>query len=214
MERILRRSYCGAALLLGLAAVGASAAVVGQPKKPYESIAGDAPRERVEMIQGAPHKYVIDFRGAVDGTMTRMPVGYAAFVQGWQPNRSVLVENVGQTIVRNPRIVVNGKRIWATTAEVIADATRGYSSPEDRARAIWEFRRRSRFHATTWDPECSDAIKALNVYGYTLCGDEALVINDLWKSAGLVTRRGYPVGHCVTEVFFDGATICWTAMNT
>jgi hypothetical protein len=141
----------------------------------------------------------------VDGVMTRMPVGYAAFVQGWQPNRSVIIENVGDMDVRNPRIIVNGKRNWHSLADVAAEATRNYTGLAERARAIWEFRRRHRFHATTWDGECSDAVKALCVYGYTLCGDEAIIINDVWKAAGLTTRRGYPVGHCVTEVFYDGA---------
>ena len=187
-----------------LAAAAALGAAVGEPKRPFADLPGDVPREHAERVEQAPHRYEIGFRGAVDGTMTRMPIGYSAFVQGWQPNRSVRIENVGRTPVRNPRIVVNGRRRWSTVAEVVAEATRGLSDPRDRARAIWEFRRRSRFHATTWDPECSDLLKALNVYGYTLCGDEAVVINDLWKAAGLTTRRGYPVGHCVTEVFYDG----------
>jgi hypothetical protein len=149
--------------------------------------------------------YSIDFRGAVDGVMTRMPVGYAAFQQGWQPNRSVRIENVGQADIRNPRIVVNGKRRWWTLKEVVADATRGAETPAERARAVWEFCRRHRFHACTWDAECNDALKVLHVYGYTLCGNEAHVINDLWKAAGFQTRRGYPIGHCITEVLYDGA---------
>ncbi len=136
--------------------------------------------------------------------MTRSPIGYAAFTQGWQPNRSVLIENLGTTDVRNPRLVVNGRGDWRTLASIVAEATSGWTSEADRARAIWEFVRRQRFHACTWDNECSDAVKALNVYGYTLCGDQALVISDLWKAAGLKTRRGYPVGHCVGEAFYDG----------
>ncbi len=186
-------------------AAAMGAAVIGEPRKPDQDLPGDRAQERVESVERSPHDYEIQFRGSVDGVMTRMPVGYGAFVQGWQPNRSVLIENVGQTDVRNPWITVNGKRSWRTVADVVAEATRGYTAPADRARAIWEFRRRSRFHACTWDGECSDMLKALNVYGYTLCGDEACVINDLWKAAGLATRRGYPVGHCVTEVFYDGA---------
>jgi hypothetical protein len=117
----------------------------------------------------------------------------------------VLIENIGKTDVHNPRIVVNGKRRWWSLEEIVAEATRGYTEPADRARAIWEFHRRQRFHATTWDAESSDAVKVLNVYGYTLCGNEAQIINDCWKAAGLRTRRGYPVGHCVSEVFYDGA---------
>ena len=47
-------------------------------------------------------------------------------------------------------------------------------------------------------------MKVFNVYGYTLCGNDAQVISDVWKAAGLKVRRGYPVGHCTAEVFYDG----------
>lgn len=194
------------ALSLAVLLIGqALGAVIGPPRKPYEDLPSDEPRTHVETIDASPHGYRIEMRGTVDGVMTRMPVGYGAFQQGWQPNRFVRIDNVGPTDVRNPRIVVGGKRNWWTVQDVVAEATRGAATPADRARAIWEFRRRSRFHACTWDGECSDLLKALCIYGYTLCGDEALVINDLWKAAGFTTRRGHPVGHCVTEVFYDGA---------
>ena len=55
---------------------------------------------------------------AVDGVMMRRPIGYALFHQGWQPNRSVLLENVGETDVVNPWLVVNGKCRWRTLADV------------------------------------------------------------------------------------------------
>jgi len=47
-------------------------------------------------------------------------------------------------------------------------------------------------------------VKVYNIYGYTLCGNDAQVISDLWRAAGLKTRRGYPVGHVVAEAFYDG----------
>lgn len=191
-------------LLLAGCVSSAGAAIVGPPQRPAEDLPGDRARQRVELITHSPHDYGIDFRGTVDGTMTRPPIGYGAEKQGWQPNRSVTIENLGPGEVRNPRIVVNNQRRWHTLGDIAAEATRGSTSPAERARAIWEFCRRHRFHACTWDAECSDAVKALNVYGYTLCGDEACVINDLWRAAGLATRRGYPVGHCVSEVFYDG----------
>ncbi|MHC4399522.1 MAG: Ig domain-containing protein [Planctomycetota bacterium] len=195
------------AIAVGLTCCLASksaAAVVGEPKKPYEDLPDDKPRRHVELIEESPAEYEIEFRGTVDGTMTRTPVGYAAFTQGWQPNRSVAIENVGTTDVENPRIVAGGKRSWHSLEEVVAEATRGYTAPDDRARAIWEYQRRQRFHACTWDAECNDALKVLNIYGYTLCGNEAHVINDLWKTAGFRTRRGRPIGHVVCEVFYDG----------
>ncbi len=180
-------------------------AVIGPAKKPYADRDDDVARAHVEEVRGQPHAYEVAFRGTVDGTMTRMPVGYAAFEQVWQPNRSVLIENVGRNDVRNPWLVVNGKRNWRTLKTIVAEATRGYTAPADRARAIWESQRRRRFHACTWDAECNDAIKVLNVYGYTLCGNEARVLGDLWKAAGFTTRRGYPIGHVVGEVHYDGA---------
>jgi hypothetical protein len=180
------------------------AAVVGERKKPQEDLAGDQAKEHRELIRQGSHAYTIEFEETVDGTMTRMPVAYGAFKQGWQPNRSVAIENIGQTDVVNPRIVVGGKRNWRTLADIVAEAVGDYTDPADRARAIWENERRTRFHACTWDKECNDAVKVRNVYGYTLCGNEAQVVNDLWKAAGLVTRRGYPIGHCVTEVLYGG----------
>lgn len=134
--------------------------------------------------------------------MTRMPVGYSAFVQGWQPNRSVRIENTGTRTVEHPRLIINGRGDWRTLETIVAEAVQGWKEPGDRARAIWEFVRRQRFHACTWDAECSDAVKALNVYGYTLCGDQAQVLSDLWRASGLAVRRGHPVGHVVCEVFY------------
>lgn len=187
-----------------LAASHVAGAVIGEPKKLYEDLNDDKQCEHHEIVQDGAHAYEIEFRGTIDGSMTRDPVAYGAYVQGWQPNRSVLIENVGETDVLNPRIVVNGRRNWCSLDDVVAEATRGYTSDTDRARAIWEFLRRQRFHACTWDNECNDVLKVLNVYGYTLCGNEAHLINDLWKAAGLTPRRGYPIGHVVSEVFYDG----------
>ncbi len=193
------------AVFLCLAMLGETlAAIQGEPKKPYADRPDDQRREHVETITASPATYSVDFRGTVDGRMTRSPIGYAAFTQGWQPNRSVLIENVGSTDVENPWLLLNGRRRWRNLKEIAASVTEGYTTPADKARALWEFERRHRFHATTCDDENYDAVKVLHVYGYSLCGNEAYVINDLWKAAGLEPRRGYPIGHCVSEVFYDG----------
>ena len=179
-------------------------AVDGPPKKAWPDLPDDRPCRRVEVVRQSGQSYVVPFQGTLDGAMTRMPIGYAAAEQAWEPNRSLLVENIGSTDVVSPAVLVGGRSTCRTLEELVAEATRGYTAPADRARAIWEYQRRRRFHACTWDGECSDALKVFHVYGYTLCGNEACVINDLWQAAGLTTRGGYPVGHVVTEVFYDG----------
>ena len=74
-----------------------------------------------------------------------------------------------------------------------------------KARAIWEFARRRRYHSTPGTDEVKDTVKMLNVYGYTLCWDAAYTMSNLWQRAGLKIRRGLPHGHCTTEVYYDGA---------
>lgn len=182
----------------------AFAAFQGPPKAPWADLPSDRAVTCERTITAPRQGYTVRLAGNVDGTMTRMPISYAAFRQGWQANRWVRLENVGEADVVNPWLTVNGRGDWRTVAGIVADATRGCTTDAEKARAIWEWQRTHRFHACTWDSEVDDVVKALNVYGYTLCGDEALCLDDLWKAAGLKTRPGHPIGHCVSEVFYDG----------
>ena len=198
--------------LLRFAALATLASVVcplfaarqGPARAPWKTMPGDRDKTHQLRVTASALTYEIEMDAAVDGVMTRMPVGYGAYQQGWQPNRFVRLENVGNTDVVNPWLIVNRKRGWRTLKEIAQGATRGWKSDRDKARAIWEFTRHHRFHACTWDHECDDAVKVFNVYGYTLCGNDAQVVSDLWKAAGLTIRRGYPTGHCVAEVLYDG----------
>ncbi|HEU0142005.1 MAG TPA: putative Ig domain-containing protein [Bryobacteraceae bacterium] len=170
----------------------------------------DVERHHVANLDSSPQQYNLRLEGTVDAANTRDPIVYAAWNQVFDPMRSVKVENTGDTDVINPWITVNGKRDWRTTKAIAEEALRTYGDPAtmsdgEKARAIWEFLRRNRFHATTGDFEVRDPVKMLNVYGFSLCGDNAPALMDLWRSAGLKTRRGFPIGHCVAEAWYDGA---------
>lgn len=180
------------------------AAHQGTPKAKWDSIKGDSEKTHEEIITSGSHEYGIYLAGEVDGVMTRMPISYGAYHQGWQPNRFIRLENIGDINVLNPWITVNGKRNWRTLKDIAEEATAGCTTEREKARAIWEFQRNHRFHATTWGKESDDAVKVYNIYGYTLCGNDANIISDIWRAAGLKTRRGYPVGHSVAEAFYDG----------
>jgi hypothetical protein len=193
-----------AALILATFPSIAFSAHQGPPKAPWESIASDRERIYEVVVTSNSYEYQVVMGGSVDGVMTRMPISYSAYYQGWQPNRFLRLENIGTTDIVNPWVTVNNKRHWRTLKEIADEATVGCITKREKARAIWEFQRNHRFHACTWDSECNDAVKVYNIYGYTLCGNDAQVISDLWKAAGLKTRRGYPVGHCVAEAFYDG----------
>ena len=162
------------------------------------------PHMHGEDITARTCTYHIHVGGSVDGASTRDPVGYGNYDQAWESNLSVRLENLGDDLVRNPWIIVNGKRQWRCIEDILDEILQEGMSDAEKARAIWEFARRHRYHSTTADDEVKDTVKMLNVYGYTLCWDEAYTVANLWQAAGLKIRRGLPHGHCTTEVFFDG----------
>lgn len=176
----------------------------------------ETPRHHEENVTTSTHTYHIQLGGTLDAENTRDPISYDPWTQVFEPMRVVRMENTGDSDVPNPWVVVNGRRNWRTVADIVDDALRSYGdpakmTPAEKARAIWEFLRRHRFHATTGDLEVRDPVKMLNVYGYSLCGDNAAVLMDLWRAAGFQSRRGFPLGHCVNEVWYDGGWHLWDA---
>lgn len=162
-------------------------------------------REHSESPQSSQHAYSIYVGGAVDGARMRDPIGYGNYQQHGENNLELSMENIGSEPVINPRVHVDGQRRWHSLREIVDGLVDGSMSDAEKARAIWEFARRHRYHSTTADDEVKDTVKMLNIYGYTLCWDEAYTVSNLWQAAGLQVRRGVPHGHCTTEVFFDGA---------
>ncbi|MCX7824172.1 MAG: hypothetical protein N2689_01260 [Verrucomicrobiae bacterium] len=163
-----------------------------------------------ETVTSARHEFVIRMGGTMDGENTRTPIGYSAWSRAFEAMREACIENIGDTPVTNPWLIVNGLRDWRTVEKIVAEATRGCADDRERAVGIWRFVIGHRFHATPNDGDNIDPVKQFNVYGYSLCGDIAQTIRQLWKVAGLKTRRGRPHGHCLTEVWFDGA---WRSLD-
>ncbi len=67
----------------------------------------DVARSHVEEITAGQHKYTVIQGGTMDGRNCRLPMGCGmaregAFLQSWESNRSVRMENVGQIDVVNP----------------------------------------------------------------------------------------------------------------
>ena len=162
-------------------------------------------KTHTEHIESADHAYTIHIGGTLDGVNTRDPVGYSAYNQTYEPNHSVRLENTGDTNLVNPWIIVNNKRDWRSIHHILANIIEDKMPDAEKARAIWEFACKHRYHYTCADDEVKDTVKMLNCYGYTLCWDEAYTVANLWQAAGLKVRRGYPHGHCTTEVYYDGA---------
>ena len=164
----------------------------------------DIRRQRVERITDARHAYTVLQKGTMDGSNCRPPIGYGAWHQTWESNRQVRLENLGDTDIVNPWLS-NGHNDFRTIEQIVAGALQPGMTDKEKAIAVWRWEMNHRFHAYTADDEVNDPVKVFNVYGYTLCGNDAICLSGLWRTAGLKVRPARPTGHCVTEVLYDNA---------
>ncbi len=168
----------------------------------------DQPRWHVEQIVAAPHKYTVVQGGTMDGRSCRLPMGCGiaregALVQHWESNRSVRMENVGQTDVINPWLS-NGRNNFRTVQQIVAAATTPEMTDAEKAFALWFQQIRYRHHSGGDNNELLDPVKVFNIYGYNTCGNDSICLASLWRAAGLKVAPARALGHCVSQVFYDG----------
>jgi acetyl esterase/lipase len=165
----------------------------------------DVARMHTQDITAAKVQYRITQGGTMDGTNCRSPIGGSFGIQDqtWESNRAVRMENVGTTDVINPWLST-GRNDFRTLQEIVAGATRPGMTDREKAIALWRLQTTHRFHAGPGDQEAIDPVKVLNVYGYTTCGEDSICLAGLWKTAGFKVRPARTVGHCITQVHFDG----------
>ena len=128
----------------------------------------DPTKRHVQSIATSSQEYSVHVGGSVDGESLRDPVGYGNYGQSWENNLSTRLENRGTEIVVNPWIHVDGQRRWHCIEQILENVIDPAMRDADKARAIWEFARRHRYHGTTRDDEVKDTVKMLNVYGFDL----------------------------------------------
>jgi len=86
----------------------------------------DVARSHVDLITQTDQKYTIFQGGTMDGRNCRSPMGCGmaregTFLQTWESNRSVRMENVGDTDVVNPWLS-NGRNNFRSIGEIVSSA--------------------------------------------------------------------------------------------
>ena len=80
-----------------------------------------AAREHVEDVTTPTHTYEITMGGTLDGFNTAHYLdtygGSKRLKSKFEPNEYLVIENIGETDVVNPRIVINGRRDWHSADE-------------------------------------------------------------------------------------------------
>jgi hypothetical protein len=168
----------------------------------------DVAKSHVEVISQSAHKYTIFQGGTMDGRNCRSPMGCGiaregAIIQTWESNRSVRMENVGETDVVNPWLS-NGRNNFRSVEEIVSSAVGPGMSDADKAFALWFQEIRYRHHSPGDNNELGDPVKVFNIYGYNTCGNDSICLATLWHAAGLKVAPARALGHCISQAFYDG----------
>jgi len=192
-------------------AQGHFAAVPEQALKPWATNTEptDVAKSKVQEITQGTQKYTAVQGGTMDGRSCRSPMGCGmaregAFYQTWESNRSVRMENVGETDVVNPWLS-NGRNNFRSVAEIANSALAPGMTDAEKAFAIWFQQIQYRHHAGGDNNELGDPVKVFNIYGYNTCGNDSICMATLWKAVGLKAAPARALGHCISQVFYDGA---------
>jgi hypothetical protein len=165
----------------------------------------DVPRQHVQEIRDARFSYRIVQGGTMDGRNCRSPQGvWTPFEQTWESNRSVRMENVGEIDLVNPWLS-NGRNDFRSIQAIVDRAIEPGMTPKEKAISLWWQQVQHRFHYEGDNRELASPVKVFNVYGHNTCGNDSICMAGLWKTAGLKVAPARLVGHCVTQVFYDGA---------
>ena len=189
--------------------------------------------EHVETIHRGETEYEVTLGGTLDGFNTAdypATYGYSQrLLSRFEPNEYVVIENVGETEVVNPRIVVNGRRDWHSVEDILDGIIEPQMTDAEKAMAIWRF-------AASYDVQCHEnnrrvgpyypdeasqpsrntfrergnPVYAANSYYCSGCQLSATNFVVLCRNAGLMARAVWMSAldefenHCVGEVWHDG----------
>ena len=172
------------------------------------SLPADTAKSHVEEIAASPHRITVVQGGTMDGRNCRPPMGCGiaregAFLQTWESNRSVRMENVGRNDVINPWLS-NGRNNFRTVDEIVASAITPGMTEAEKAFALWFQEIQYRHHSGGDNNELGDPVKVFNVYGYNTCGNDSISLATLWRKAGLKAAPARALGHCISQAFYDG----------
>jgi hypothetical protein len=117
--------------------------------------------------------------------------------------------NVGITIegpAKNLRLSLEGALDFSSIDALANSIIRPGMSDEEKVRAIFYFAAQSLYDRG--GNGCDDPLEYVNLWGFSWCGNYAMLLNDLWKSAGFPTVFLNPVlsmpgGHTISGIFYD-----------
>src|SRR5262245_50239503 len=97
----------------------------------------DVPQKHIQQITAGHQEYRIVQGGTMDGRNCRSPQGvWTPFEQTWESNRSVRMENIGDSDIVNPWLS-NGKNDFRSLSAIVARAVKPGMTDHEKAMALW-----------------------------------------------------------------------------
>jgi hypothetical protein len=133
----------------------------------WEAHPADVAKRHVENISVGRRAYAIKQSGTMDGANCRSPIGVGmsdgpAIEQTWESNRSVRLENTGETNLINPWLS-NGRNSFRNFDEIIASAVKPGMTDREKAHALYFQQIRHRYHWHGDNNELGDPVKVFNI---------------------------------------------------
>jgi hypothetical protein len=208
MQNPLGSSRFGSAVVV--AALASSYVAAAPALKPWSTNThpSDVAKTHAQDITESPYPYEVVQRGTMDGRNSRSPMGCGinregAYVQTWESNRSVRMENVGDEDVTNPWLS-NGRNMFRNVQEIVASAITPGMTEAEKAYALWFQQIQYRHHSSGDNNELGDPVKLFNIYGFNTCGNDSIALATLWRAAGLKVAPARALGHCISQAYHDG----------
>ncbi|MEA3400288.1 MAG: Ig domain-containing protein [Armatimonadota bacterium] len=178
---------------------------------PHSTLGGleDLPcteRTHVEEITASEHEYEIEMGGTLDMENT-LTVAGGNYRVAFQPNVQLTIENVGDTPIVNPRLVINERGNWYTFESLLEEFTRGAETDQDRVYLIWQNMRMNLYHESPLfgDQEPHDPVRLMNIFGLNLCDDAGNAGCSLYHHGGFPGSKNRALhGHVQCEALVDG----------
>ena len=125
-----------------------------------------------EEITKPRHTYTIRMGGTLDEFNTFEYGRQIAWK--FQPNISFTMENSGNSVVRGPRIVINGRRNWYSIDHILGEIISPDMTDEEKTFAVWNFVRTNvqeghTYNSIIWGEDGS-ITRFLNAVGTGACG--------------------------------------------
>ena len=203
IEKIKIRSFLSGLLVIGLILVAKA----------------NAAKEHTEEVTSSPCTYQVKMNGTLDEFNTadyfETYLESMRLLSRFQPNEYLIIENVGDKDVINPRIVINGRRNRFSVDDILADIIKPGMTDAEKALAIWAYvadielqthenDRRVDNGSILINHELTNPVKLSNVYYCSGCQFASANIAILCKYIGLKAHTsGMGSAHRIAEVWYD-----------